>query len=90
MRYVYREEPGRLVLALSEIDLWDRRPLEVDGLLRINLGRRVARVPAALDWDLHGRWQPATVVFDPAGRVWEPVEFTDEGRGLELWTPRST
>lgn len=87
MRYRYRSEPGRLVLTLTELDLADRLPLDQTAMLRIDLGRAFTVVPPPLDFDLQGRFAPAVVRFDPQGRIWHTVEWTDVGRQLELWTP---
>jgi len=87
MRYRYRREPGRLVLSLTEMDLADRTPTDMTRFLDLNLGRARVIVPAALDWELQGAFEPIKVYRDPLGRTWEPVQWTDVGRQAELWTP---
>mgnify|MGYP001607777443 CR=1 FL=1 len=89
MKYRYRREPGRLILALTDLDLSARRPVDPSRFLRLDLGRVEATVPPALDWDLQDAFEPVKVLYDPDGREWSPVQWTDTGRTAEMWTPLS-
>lgn len=87
MRYRYRREPGRLILALTDLELGTRLPVDPARFLHLNLGAAETIVPPPLDFDLQDGFEPVRVVFDPGGRVWSPVQWSDTGRTVELWTP---
>lgn len=92
MLHTYRQEPGRLVLELSDLDCSsDRIIVDQSAYLHVDLGRRRISVPPPLDWSpSEGTFVPVRVLFDPAGRVWSPLMWTDSGHRCELWTPMTT
>lgn len=87
MRWRYRAEPGREVLLLEDMPLGSRLPRDQGRFMILDVGRDRVIVPVSLDWNMQDAFAPVKVIFDPRGRVWTPVQWTDTGRTAELSTP---